>query len=656
MRNISAIRSDPLRRWTVADAAETYGINRWGGGYFSINQAGNLVVTPSEQPGHQVDLKALVDEIQRRGLQLPLLLRFSDILRSRIELLNKAFAKAMHECEYRGSYRGVYPIKVNQSRRVVEEIVEFGRPYHYGLEAGSKPELLAIMALHEDGEAPVICNGYKDDEYIRTALLASKLGRTVVLVVEKPVELDQIHRVAQQVGIRPTLGLRARLSARGAGRWEQSGGDRSKFGLSAAEMVTAVRKLEAWGELETLVLIHFHLGSQISSIRSIKNALGEAARYYVELYNMGCTSLAYLDVGGGLGVDYDGSQTNFQSSMNYSVQEYANDVVFAIQTVCDAAEVPHPTIVTESGRAVAAHHSVLVVNVLSVSPPFAYDEPREPAEDAAPVSKHLYETFESVNSKNLLESYHDAVDYKDQALQLFNLGHLSLEMRVQCEQLFGAISRKILGIVRTMQHVPEDLQGLERTLSDTYFCNFSMFQSLPDVWAVDQLFPIAPIHRLDEEPGHRGVIADITCDSDGKIDSFIDQRDVKHVIELHSKPKNEDYYLGIFLVGAYQEILGDMHNLFGDTNTVHVSIGPDGDYFLEEVVAGDTISDVLRYVDYAPEELVKRLRQNVERALRERRITLDESRQLIHDYCEGLNGYTYLQKDEIRNPAVKFRR
>ena len=656
MPNVSALRTDPLRRWTIADAAETYGISRWGGGYFSINQAGNLVVTPSEAPGDQVDIKALVDELQRRGLQLPLLLRFSDILRSRIELLNKAFARAMRECEYKGSYRGVYPIKVNQSRRVVEEIVEFGRPHHYGLEAGSKPELLAIMALHEDDQALVICNGYKDDEYIRTALLASKLGRTVILVVEKPTELDQIHRVAQQVGIRPILGLRARLSARGAGRWEGSGGDRSKFGLSAAEMVSAVRKLEEWGELDTLRLIHFHLGSQISAIRSIKNALNEAGRYYVELFNMGCTDLCYLDVGGGLGVDYDGSQTNFQSSMNYSVQEYANDVVFAIQNVCDSAEVPHPTIVTESGRAVAAHHSVLVVNVLSVSPPFNYDEPQEPAEDAEPVAKHLYETFTSVNSKNLLESYHDAVDYKDQALQLFNLGHLSLEMRVQCEQLFWAISRKILAIVRTVQHVPEDLQGLERTLSDTYFCNFSMFQSLPDIWAVDQLFPIVPIHRLDEEPSRRGVLADITCDSDGKIDSFIDQRDVKKVLELHSKPKNEDYYVGIFLVGAYQEILGDMHNLFGDTNTVHVSIGPDGGYFLEEVVAGDTISDVLRYVDYAPEDLVKKLRQNVERALRQRRITLDESRQLIQVYCDGLNGYTYLQKDEIRNPAVSFRR
>jgi arginine decarboxylase len=656
MPDISALRTDPLRRWTIADAAETYGISRWGGGYFSINQAGNLVVTPSEAPGDQVDIKALVDQIQRRGLQLPLLLRFSDILRSRIELLNKAFARAMKDCEYKGDYRGVYPIKVNQSRRVVEEIVNFGRPYHYGLEAGSKPELLAIMALHEDEQALVICNGYKDDEYIRTALLASKLGRTVVLVVEKPGELDQIHRVAEQVGIRPTLGLRARLSARGAGRWESSGGDRSKFGLSASEMVAAVSKLKAWGELDALKLIHFHLGSQISAIRSIKNALNEAARYYVELYKMGCTSLTYMDVGGGLGVDYDGSQTNFQSSMNYSVQEYANDVVFAIQNVCDSAEVPHPTIVTESGRAVAAHHSVLVVNVLSVSPPFSYDEPQEPAEDAEPVAKHLYETFESVNTKNILESYHDAVDYKDQALQLFNLGHLSLEMRVHCEQMFWAISRKILSIVRTMQHVPEDLKGLERTLSDTYFCNFSMFQSLPDIWAVDQLFPIVPIHRLDEEPTRRGVLADITCDSDGKIDSFIDQRDVKKVLELHSKPQTEDYYLGIFLVGAYQEILGDMHNLFGDTNTVHVSIGPDGGYFLEEVVAGDTISDVLRYVDYAPDELVKSLRKNVERALREGRITLDESRQLIQVYCDGLNGYTYLQKDEIRNPAVSFKR
>ncbi|HET6612266.1 MAG TPA: biosynthetic arginine decarboxylase [Kofleriaceae bacterium] len=638
-------RTDPLHRWSIQDSVETYGIARWGGGYFSVSDAGNLVVMPSGDPQRTIDLKHLVDDISRRGIDLPLLLRFSDVLRSRIELINHAFENAIAECNYKGGYRGVYPIKVNQSRRIVEEVVEFGAPYHYGLEAGSKPELLAIMAMHRDDDALVVCNGYKDREYIKTALLASRLGRTVILVVEKPSELDLIHNIAGEMGIKPTLGMRARLSARGSGRWEQSGGDKSKFGLSAAEMMAAVKKLTDWGEADCLTLLHFHLGSQISAIRSIKNALREAARFYVELRKLGCSGLRYFDVGGGLGVDYDGSQTNFASSMNYSVQEYANDVVFEIQQLCDADGIEHPTLVSESGRAVAAHCSVLVVNVLGVSTAQSFTPPSELPEDAEPIAKNLLDTLQSVSAKNVLEAYHDAVEYRDQALSSFNLGHLSLEVRVLCEQLFWSISKKILGITRTLPHVPEDLEGLERTLSDTYFCNFSMFQSLPDAWAVDQLFPIAPIHRLAEQPTRRGVLADITCDSDGKIDAFIDPRDVKKVLELHDKHPDGDYLLGIFLVGAYQEILGDLHNLFGDTNAVHVSLSPDGGYFIEEVVAGDTVAEVLRYVDYAPEELVKRLRQNVEAALRKDRLTLDEARQLMNSYRDGLSSYTYLLKD-----------
>ncbi len=633
--------TDPLRRWSIADALETYNVNRWGCGYFGVNDRGSVVVRPNTDSPHEVDMKALVDELTGRGIQLPILLRFSDILRARIQLLNDAFSGAIKEYGYEGTYRGVYPIKVNQNRRVVEEIIEFGRAYHYGLEAGSKPELLAIMAMHEDPEALVVCNGYKDDEYIETALLASKLGRTVVLVVEKPGEVDHIHRVAGRVGVKPTLGFRARLSSRGAGRWEQSGGDRSKFGLSAAEMVEAVDKLKSWGEIDTLGLLHFHLGSQISSIRSIKNALREAGRLYVELFKLGCGQLRYFDVGGGLGVDYDGSQTNFASSMNYTVQEYANDVVYALQELCDAGDVPHPTIVTESGRAVAAHHSVLVVNVLGVTEFANFEVPESLDEDGEGLVANLFETYHGVKLKNLLESYHDAVEYKDQVLQLFNLGHLGLKERVTCEQLFWAICERILGIVRSLPHVPEELEGLEKTLSDTYFCNFSMFQSLPDAWAVDQLFPIMPIHRLNEEPVNRGILADITCDSDGKIDQFIDLRDVKKALELHP-PDGGDYYLGIFLVGAYQEILGDMHNLFGDTNTVHVTLGENGAYFIDEVVAGDTVSEVLRYVDYSPSDLLKRLRSHVEAALRTGRITLDESKQLISRFQNGLSAYTYL--------------
>ncbi len=679
------LAQDPLRRWTLADALEMYGIQRWGCGYFAINEQGNLIVTPRTTsapasngsasisssgvtPGGTlppaavgpavavptlvpppsgagvIDMRELIDELTQRGIQLPILLRFSDILRARIELICGAFTHAIKEYGYQGHYRGVYPIKVNQNRTVVEEIIEYGRPFHYGLEAGSKPELLTIMAIHQDDEALIICNGYKDEEYIETALLASKLGRTVVLVVEKPSELDQIHRVAERVRIRPTLGMRARLSSRGAGRWEQSGGDRSKFGLSAAEMVEAVQKLKSWGQVDTLKLLHFHLGSQISAIKSIKNALREAGRLFVELYKLGAVGLSYLDVGGGLGVDYDGSQTNFASSMNYSIQEYANDVVYSMKEICDADNVPHPNIVSESGRAVTAHHSVLVVNVLGVTE-FDTKVPSSIPTPTEPLVKNMWDTYQSTTQKNVLESYHDAIEYKDQVLQLFNLGHLSLEHRVLCENLFWAICEKVLLLSRNLPHMPEELEGLEKALSDTYFCNFSMFQSVPDAWAVDQLFPICPIHRLNEEPTRRATLADITCDSDGKIDSFIDLRDVKHVLELHPKEEGQDYYLGIFLVGAYQEILGDLHNLFGDTNTVHVSLNPDGDYDVKDVVAGDTISEVLSYVDYSPSDLLGRLRANVEIALRKKLLTLEESRALINRFRQGMIGYTYLDKE-----------
>ena len=638
------LAQDPLRRWTRAEALETYGIQRWGCGYFDVSEQGNLIVTPRGAGNGQIDMRELIDELTGRGIQLPILLRFSDVLRSRIELICSAFNGAIKEYDYKGQYRGVYPIKVNQNRTVVEEIIEFGRPFHYGLEAGSKPELLTVMAIHQDDEALIICNGYKDEEYIETALLASKLGRTVVLVIEKPSELEQIHRVAERVGIRPTLGMRARLSSRGAGRWEQSGGDFSKFGLTAAEMVEAVAKLKSWGQVDTLKLMHFHLGSQISAIKSIKNALREAGRLFVELYKLGATGLSYCDVGGGLGVDYDGSQTNFASSMNYSVQEYANDIVYTLKEICDADNVPHPHVVSESGRAVTAHHSVLVVNVLGVTE-FDTNVPKEIKLPTAPLVKNLWDTYQLVSQKNLLESYHDALEYKDQVLQLFNLGHLSLEHRVLCENLFWAICDKVLHLVRGQAHIPEELEGLEKALSDTYFCNFSMFQSLPDAWAVDQLFPICPIHRLNEEPTRRATLADITCDSDGKIDSFIDLRDVKHVLELHPKDDGQDYYLGMFLVGAYQEILGDLHNLFGDTNTVHVQLLPDGGYDVKDVVAGDTVSEVLAFVDYSPTDLLGRLRANVEVALRKKLLTIEESRQLINRFRQGMIGYTYLDKE-----------
>jgi arginine decarboxylase len=630
------------RKWTVADSGETYGVKYWGNNYFSINEAGNVQAHPVGPEGGRIDLKELVDEVARRGIGLPLLIRFSDVLKSRIVELNETFRRAIAEYGYKGQYKGVYPIKVNQHRYVVEEIVQFGRPYHYGLEAGSKPELLAVMAMLDDEEALIVCNGYKDEEYIETALQASKLGRTVLIVVEKYSELSLIADTAKKLGVRPRLGIRVKLAAKGAGRWEASGGDRSKFGLSTREVVEAMNFLRANDLLSCFELLHFHLGSQISAIRSVKNALREAGRFYVEIFNMGAP-LKYFDAGGGLGVDYDGSQTNFASSMNYTTQEYANDIVFSLQEICDAAGVAHPTIVTESGRAVVAHHSMLVIDILGVGEFDVGKAPDKLAPDASRVVRNLFETFKDVSRKNVLEAYHDALEYKEEALQLFNLGNISLSDRVVAEDIFWAICQKILKIIRELREVPEELEGLERALSDTYFCNFSMFQSLPDIWAIDQLFPIMPIHRLGEEPTRRAVLADITCDSDGKIDHFIDRRDVKSVLELH--PVNgHDYYLGVFLIGAYQEILGDLHNLFGNTNTVHVSLAAGGGYQIEHVVTGDTVTDVLKYVSYAREDLVARVRRFAELAVRANRMSLEETRAMLRMYEEGLAGYTYLER------------
>lgn len=631
------------RKWTLADSIETYEIRTWGRPYFGVNEKGHVVVHPDGEGGPSADLKELVDEVRQRGIGLPLLIRFTDILHRRVVELNEAFARAIQEYEYAGSYRGVYPIKVNQVASVVTEILKAGRPYHYGLEAGSKPELLAVMALLEDPEALVICNGYKDAEYVETALLASKLDRKVILVVEKLSELPLIAAVSRRLGVRPRIGVRVKLSSRGAGKWEASGGDRSKFGLSSAEILEALAFMREHNLLETFELLHFHLGSQISAIRSFKNALREAGRYFVELVKAGAP-LKYMDVGGGLGVDYDGSQTNFSSSMNYTMQEYANDIVYSLKEICDAAGVQAPHIVSESGRAVVAHHAVLVVDVLGTLEFENRPIPETLPEDAAPVVRNLYETYHEATRKNLLETYHDAVDLKEESLQLFSLGHLPLDQRVLAENLYWNICLRVAKLAAELDHVPEELEHLERTLSDTYFCNFSVFQSLPDSWAIDHLFPVMPIHRLLEEPTRRAVLADITCDSDGKIEHFINRRDVKDVLELHGV-NGEDYHIGIFLVGAYQEILGDLHNLFGDTNDVLVSVAEGGGYVIEHVEPGDTVSEVLQYVSYNRDDLVARLRRSAERALRAGRITLEESRYLLRSYEEGLAGYTYLERD-----------
>jgi arginine decarboxylase len=631
------------RKWTVADSAETYGIRYWSNGYFSVSDLGHVVCHPQGSEAGSIDLKELVDEVVRRGIGLPLLIRFSDILKSRVVDLHEAFRRAMTEYGYKGDYRGVYPIKVNQHRYVVEEITQFGRPYHYGLEAGSKPELLAVMGILDDDEALIVCNGYKDEEYIETALMCSKLGRKVLIVVEKFSELELITNTAKKIGVRPRIGMRIKLTSKGSGRWEGSGGDRSKFGLSTREVVEAVRFLREADMLSCFELIHFHLGSQISAIRAIKNALREAGRYFVEIVKLGAP-LKYFDAGGGLGVDYDGSQTNFASSMNYTLQEYANDLVFSLQEICDAAGVAPPTIVTESGRAVVAHHSMLVVDALGVGEFDVGKAPEHLPENASRVVRNLFDTWRDISTKNVREAYHDALEYREEALSLFMLGSLSLPERVVAEDIFWAICRKILKLVREMRDVPEEFEGLERTLSDTYFCNFSMFQSLPDIWAIDQLFPIMPIHRLAEEPTRRAVLADITCDSDGKIDHFIDRRDIKNVLELHSPMPGDEYYLGIFLAGAYQEILGDLHNLFGNTNTVHVSLIPGGGYQIEHVVTGDTVTDVLKYVSYAREDLVARVRRFAEQAVRASGMSLEENRSLLRMYEDGLSGYTYLER------------
>jgi arginine decarboxylase len=631
------------RRWTVADSAETYGIKYWSNGYFSISEAGHVVSHPQGPEAGSIDLKELVDEVVRRGIGLPLLIRFSDILKSRVVDLHEAFKRAMTEYGYKGDYRGVYPIKVNQHRYVVEEITQFGRPYHYGLEAGSKPELLAVMGILDDEDALIVCNGYKDEEYIETALMCSKLGRKVMIVVEKFSELALIANTAKKIGVRPRIGMRIKLASKGSGRWEGSGGDRSKFGLSTREVVEAVRYLGEIDMLSCFELIHFHLGSQISAIRAVKNAMREAGRFFVEIVRLGAP-LKYFDAGGGLGVDYDGSQTNFASSMNYTLQEYANDLVFSLQEICDGAGVAPPTIVTESGRAVVAHHSMLVVDALGVGEFDVGKSPETLPDNASRVVRNLFDTWRDISTKNVREAYHDALEYREEALSLFSLGSLSLPERVVAEDIFWAICQKILKLVREMREVPEEFEGLERNLSDTYFCNFSMFQSLPDIWAIDQLFPIMPIHRLGEEPTRRAVLADITCDSDGKIDHFIDRRDVKNVLELHPLNGDDEYYLGIFLAGAYQEILGDLHNLFGNTNTVHVSLAPGGGYQIEHVVTGDTVTDVLKYVSYAREDLVARVRRFAEQAVRTNGMSLEETRSLLRMYEDGLSGYTYLER------------
>jgi arginine decarboxylase len=629
------------RAWTVHDSSELYEVSRWGNGYFSVSAAGHLQVHPTKDTNTSIDLKELVDRLQLRGISLPVLIRFTDILKHRLGEIHSAFQAAIAQNQYQGSYCCVYPIKVNQQRQVVEEVLNFGKPYRFGLEAGSKPELLAVVAI-ADNDTPIICNGFKDAEYIETAMLAQKIGRNIIPVVEKYTELSLILEVAQRIGVRPQIGMRVKLASRGSGRWQSSGGFRSKFGLTVTEIMRGLEELKSHGMQDCLKLLHFHLGSQITNIRIVKGALNEAGRIYTELAKLGA-GLQYIDVGGGLGVDYDGSQTNFESSMNYTLQEYANDVVYHIQTVCDEAGVAHPTIISESGRAVVAYHSALVFNVLGVSgfrdekvPTTALPEWEQPLLD-------LVETYNNVNARNAAEAFHDAQQALDMALSLFSAGYLPLEQRSMAENLFWAIAVKLQRLTATMAEVPEDLQNLDEQLSDTYFCNFSLFQSIPDSWAIKQLFPVMPIHRLNEKPGSHGVLGDITCDSDGKLDRFVDRRDVKKTLPLHTV-NGDSYYLGVFLVGAYQEILGDLHNLFGDTHAVHVSLDESGGVKLDALIKGDTVREVLDYVEFDAEALLGKLRTDVETAVRAGRVDYEGAGRLLRFYEDGLHGYTYLEE------------
>jgi arginine decarboxylase len=628
-----------LRAWTIKDSLELYNVDGWGRDFFGINEAGRVEVTPAGPGSARIDLKVLVDDLRSRGCNLPLLIRFSDILRTRVEQLAGAFQQAIADNDYKGVYRGVYPIKVNQQRHVVEELIEYGRPFNLGLEAGSKPELLVALALQDNPDALILCNGYKDKAFIETALLAQKLGRKVIIVMDRMGELETILAAARDLDIRPVIGMRARLSTKGAGKWVESTGDRSKFGLNAGEMVTAVERLRSEGMLDCLQLLHFHIGSQITAIRAIKDALREASRIFVELSALGA-NMRYIDCGGGLGVDYDGSQTTFHSSVNYTLQEYAADIVSQVAEACNAKGVPHPDIVTESGRALTAHHSVLIFNVLDSNQMLLGQIPAGLEKDEHRVIVQLYETYEGVSRKNFQESYHDALQLKEEAVTAFNLGFLDLKARARVEQLFYATIEKILKLVREQTYVPDELENMERQLTDTFYCNFSLFQSLPDHWAVRQLFPTLPIDRLNVRPTRRAVLADLTCDSDGKMDEFIDLRDVKHFLEVHP-PNGEPYYIATFLVGAYQEILGDLHNLFGDTDAVHVKLHGDG-YRVEHVVEGDSVTEVLSYVQYTKDDLISRVRRAMEEALREKRLTPAESGRLMRRYEEALDGYTYL--------------
>ncbi|MGC9528691.1 MAG: biosynthetic arginine decarboxylase [Limnospira sp.] len=633
--------SSPAKTWAIEDSEKLYRIQGWGEPYFAINAAGHITVSPKGDRGGSIDLYELVESLKKRNLGLPLLIRFPDILEDRIERLNACFSKAIARYKYPGVYRGVYPVKCNQERHLIEDLVRFGEPHQFGLEAGSKPELLIALASLTTPGALLICNGYKDREYIETAMLARRLGQTAIVVMEQLEEVELAIAACQKLGIQPILGVRAKLGTRGIGRWGGSTGDRAKFGLTIPEMIQACDRLKDAGMLDCLQLLHFHIGSQISSISTIKDAIREASQIYVELAELGA-NMQYLDVGGGLGVDYDGSKTNAPASKNYNMQNYANDIVAEVKEACEERKISAPILISESGRAIASHQSVLVFDVLGSSEPPSEDIPSV-SEDDHLILRNLAETYQSINPNNCQEAYHDAVQFKGEAISVFNFGYLNLRDRAKAEQLYWACCHKIRATIRDLEIIPEDLGDLEQIMASIYYANLSVFKSAPDSWAIDQLFPILPIHRLDEEPTRRAILADLTCDSDGKIDRFIDWKDVKSILELHPLKPEQPYYLAMFLAGAYQEIMGNLHNLFGDTHVVHIKLNPQG-YEVEYVVKGDTMTKVLGYVQYDSEDLIESIRRQTEAALQAQKITLEESQLLLQNYERSLGRYTYLSQ------------
>ncbi len=632
--------------WSAEQSAELYGINTWGNGYFRVNSQGNVSVTPCGEKGPAVDLNELTQDLLDRGIRVPIMIRFPDIIKARVELINGCFANAIKDHNYKGQYCGVYPIKVNQQRHLVEEIVHHGKHRRLGLECGSKPELLVVLALMNTQNALVICNGFKDVEYIETAILSQKLGRHTIIVVDRYEELKIIIDVAKKLNTKPHIGFRAKLNTQGAGKWVDSSGARSKFGLTSMEIVEGIELLKKEGMIECLELLHFHIGSQIPVIQSLKSSLKEGARFYTELYAMGATGLKFIDVGGGLGVDYDGTGSS-DSSINYSEQEYANDIVSALQSLCDEKKVPHPDIVTESGRFLVAHHSILIFNILGNNDLRRPEPPRPATKTDHPLMQDLQYIFEKLNKDNLNECFNDLQQAKTETLSLFTYGVLNLQQRAWAEAMYFAIATKMITLAKQVEDAEDILNTMSQELCDTYFCNFSVFQSIPDSWAVGQMFPVMPIHRLEEKPSREATLADLTCDSDGKVEKFIDTETGKYkkTLHVHDIKPGQHYYLGVFLTGAYQEILGDLHNLFGDTDAVHVSLTEDG-YTLDHYIPGDTVTEVLSYVQYRHYNMVDSIRLAAEEGIKQNTISKQEAKLLIKHYEEGLSGYTYLEDPE----------